>query len=240
MLCGVYLAACTSNSHPVNGDEGGGTADDTTLGTDALIPAGADAVTPSEEPPNEDAPTLFAGFIYDPASCDDHSVRFYGHASDGSSNFLDVVCHWDFGDGTTGDGCMIEHPLPSPSNVVLTVFDPVSGATGRFEEVVTGPLSFDASFDVTSSGLSISWHASTQYGPYVDPASVRMEIQPAEKVVVSHPSVLSLYDGSVGVTEAGTYTVKLYAVMTLGETAGCSKQVERTITVACDPVPDPI
>jgi hypothetical protein len=227
LLCGGLLAACATNSHPSNEEEGGGSGD-----VNASSGSGTD-----EEAPSEDM--LSALFLYEPVTCDDHSVRFYGKAVDASSTIVDpLLCHWDFGDGTEDDGCIIQHSMPSAANVVLTVRDPVTGATGHYEEVVEGPLSFDASLDVTGLGLSISWHAATQYGPYASAGSIQISIQPATKVIVADPSVFSLADGSVSVTEAGTYTVALDTSLPIGETGWCTKHLERTVIVSCPgPVP---
>ena len=112
---------------------------------------------PSTESWDEPAP-LIAVPVYEPVRCNDNSLRFYGYAIDAGNIVPDVDCHWDFGDGTTGDGCIIEHSFPSLVNVTLTVSDPVSGATGSYVETgVIGPPSFDASLDVIGSGLALSW-----------------------------------------------------------------------------------
>src|ERR1043165_3451717 len=106
-----------------------------------------------------DTPTLVAGFIFEPGSCDDNSALIEGHVgySDGSSAD-NVTCQLQFEDGSTVDSCFAVHSFPQAQTVVLVATDSVTGATARFSETVAGPLSFDASLDVSSSGTSISWN----------------------------------------------------------------------------------
>lgn len=228
LLCGYLLVACADEAPESNGSSVGGAGGETS-------PIDTSLQGLENDIPSGEAPVLYPSFDYSPQACADNSVLLVGRVVDANLDLVDgAICRYAFSDGTTADGCTVIHSVPTPGNVVLTAYDPITGATGRFEQLVSGPLSFTATLDVTTTGLSISWHAATLYGPTPNVGSVQIAIQPAEKVVAPDPSVFSRYDGTVTVTEAGTYTVTFDSTISFGESGFCSEHVERSTSVTCD------
>ena len=212
------LLACGDNLHPSE---------------DGLTPVtdGQD-----DEPPHDGgevtARPITTFFIYEPVSCDDHSVWFEARTvyADDLSLVDDAICQYTFEDGTQLFGCGVVMSLPTAQNVVLTARDPNTDAIATFEEVVRGPESFDATFDVTSDDLTISWDVATSYGDVANTGAVRVFIEPSENLVEPLP-MFAPFQGSAQVTEPGTYTVTVSAVISFGEAGGCGRFHEQTLDV---------
>ena len=216
LLPALLLAACGDNLHP----------DEDQLSASAEDDSG-------DETPND--ATLFAFFLAHPSSCADHSVLFEGHYgyTDGRQ-VTNPICSYELRDGTVfADTCFAVHPFPTADVAVFRVTDPANGQVATFEEAVRGPLSFAATLDVTSNGLSISWDAHAIYGDVVDAGSTLITIEPSDKVIIDDPAVRAQTRGTVAVTEAGTYTVNVHAAIGFGDEGGCTAFVERTIDVTC-------
>ena len=217
-LLGVL--ACGDNLHPSE---------------DELTPVTADET--DEKPPHDgdvevEARPITTFFIYDYVSCDDNSVwlearTFY---ADDLSLVDNAICQYSFEDGTQLFGCGVVKSLPTAQNVVLTVRDPDTDAIATFEEVVRGPSSFDATFAVSSDDLTISWDVSSTYGEVANAGGVRVSIEPSENLVEPLP-MLAPFQGSVQVTEPGTYTVSIDAFISFGEAGGCARSYEETLEV---------
>ncbi|HEY5928319.1 MAG TPA: hypothetical protein VIV11_41810 [Kofleriaceae bacterium] len=219
LLPAFLLAACGDNLQP-NEDE---------------LAASAEDEGEGEAPTTPNDATLFAFFLAFPSSCADHSVSFEGHYgyTDGTQ-VENPICRYELTDGTVfSNTCGALHPFPTSEVVVFRVTDPATGQIATFEEGVRGPAALDATLEVASNGLSISWDAHSVYDGVVDAGSVRIAIEPSDKVVIADPAVLSQTSGSVTVTEAGTYTVSVTALITFGEHGGCNTTVERTVDVIC-------
>ena len=212
------LAACGDNLQP----------------TDDQASLGSDEDTTSV--PDPTAPALVAGFIYEPQDCFDHSLRFEGHYGYTDGTVIEnPICRYDFSDGTYAEGCRVSHSLPTAVDVVFTVTDPATGATGSSSEGnVIGPRSFDTSLAVTTDGLSISWETHAIYGDSPDVGNTHISITPSENVIVEDPSILFDSTGTVAVTAAGTYTVRVDAAINFGDVGGCTAFTEKTIEVVCN------
>jgi hypothetical protein len=216
----LFLAACALEHDDDAHDQVGTTAE-----------TGGEETTPT---PDDDRPTLLASFYYEPADCSDHSVYFNPilFYSDGSSTD-DVICRYELADGSVFDGCRGAHPVPSLQNVVMIAHDPVTGATSRFEQLVNGPRTLGAKLDVTADGLTISWQADAPYDGVPGIGSVELAFDPADNVIVGDPGLLRQREGSVRVTEPGTYTVFLNARIGFAEGFGCLTQTQKTVEVGC-------
>jgi hypothetical protein len=201
--------------------------------TDAVVDASATSVDATER-------ALTASFVTTPAACDSAEVSFEATTaySDGTP-VASPVCHYDFGDGTSGDSCSAVHSYatgPGDSltnaNVTLTVTDAATGATATFTDVVLPPGNFDASLNASSDGLTISWE---KHAFYVDGeiGVGPISIEPAQNVIVDDPSVLQQGTGTVRVTEPGTYVVRAHAAIFPG-VQNCEADLEQTVEVtAC-------
>jgi hypothetical protein len=223
----VLLAAC-ADVKPDDGQVVVGTAVDDDGGGGG---GGAD---------NENFRTLTAGFITEPAECNDHSTRIEGHFGYSDGSLADnVTCQLLFEDGTSVEGCFAVHSFAEPQNVTLIATDSVTGATATYEEVVSGPLSFSATLDVTSSGLSISWNADAIYGTSPGVGQTLVSIEPAANVIVNDPAIFQQRTGTVEVTAAGTYTVTVGATLQFAEVGGCFASVDKTIDIPSDTPPCP-
>jgi hypothetical protein len=219
----MLLAACTLE--PTNQDPApGGTApvDDDSAGAGAGESFDTDI-------------TLSGEFITEPSMCSDNSLLFQAlvFKSDGTRDF-DVSCHFEFADGRTFDNCVFSASIPDLENVTLVATDAALGATVSYSEVVAGPPSFDASLDVATSGMTISWQAGTSSSS----GTTRISIDPAANVVATDPNVFLAPTGSVTVTAAGTYTITLDASMPIADTY-CGAQVQKTVVIEGTDNPPP-
>jgi hypothetical protein len=174
-----------------------------------------------------DTPTITGSFITEPNDCKDNQVLFQTlvFGPDSTRDF-DVTCHYQFSGGRTFDSCVFVASMPELETVTLTATDPTLGASVTYSETVGGPPSFNASLDVTTSGLSISWQASTTPSGQ----GTHIAIDPASNVVFSDPTVFFNATGTVSVTEPGTYTVTLDASMPMGDTY-CGAQAQQTVVI---------
>lgn len=179
--------------------------------------------------------TLSGGFTTEPIACADHSLLFQAFVfhSDGSRDF-DATCQFQFADGRTLDGCAITASVPDLENVTLVATDIVIGASLTDAQQVSGPPSFDASLDVSASGMAISWQAATSGLA----GSTRISIDPPGNVVASDPSVFLAATGTVSVNAPGTYTVTLDASTPLGD-SHCGAQVQKTVVIEGSGNPPP-
>jgi len=179
--------------------------------------------------------TLFAFFISSPGSCADHTENLEGHwgYTDGRPLPNNIECRYDFGDGTSEDTCFATHSFPAAQVVTFTVTDLDTGATASSSEAVIGPRSLDATLDVTTSGLSISWEAHGYYDGVIG-TDIQLSFDPADKVIIEDPSILRQTTGTVRVTEAGTYTVEVATGVSFGEEGGCRFAISRTVEVICN------
>ena len=179
--------------------------------------------------------TLSGGFTTEPISCVDHSLLFQAFVfrADGSRDF-DATCQYQFADGRALDGCTLTASVPELETVTLLATDTVIGASLTDSESVQGPASFDASLDVSASGMSISWQAATSGLA----GSTRISIDPPGNVVASDPSVFLAATGTISVSAPGTYTVTLDASMPIGD-GSCGAQVQKTVVIEGSGNPPP-
>jgi hypothetical protein len=190
---------------------------------------GAEADAPAETPS-----ALTASYQSSPASCTEHALNFegvFGYADGTSVN--NPICRYDFGDGTFADTCSARHAFATvPANVTFTVEDPATGATATTGGAEVPPGNFDAFLIPSTDGLSISWDA---HAFYVDGevGIDHVSIEPADKVILDDPSVLTQGVGTVRVTEAGTYVITLHAAIFPG-VEGCYIDYAQTVEVTCD------
>jgi hypothetical protein len=216
----LLFAACGDNLHP---------------DLDQAVGGAADSDSDSADTPVTDA-ALTASFTASPASCDTYSVAFasaYAYA-DGTT-VANPICHYDFGDGTSGDTCTAVHSYvtgpgnwQAVANVTLTVTDPATGATATYTDIVIPPGNFDIGLTATSDGLSISWNA---FAFYVDGTiGGEISIEPADKVIIDDPQVLQSGNGTVRVTEAGTYEVTFHSAIWPG-VEGCDLTLHQAVEV---------
>lgn len=189
----------------------------------------------------EETPTareIRAFFYYEPRDCADNSVYITGrvtYADDGS--LVDAAtCRFQFEDGTeVSGGCSITHSAPTLQNVTMIAIDPVTGATATSIDQVQGPSSYSATVAVTTNDLSLSWDANAVYGDVDgDFGRVTVTIEPSANVIISDPSVLQQFEGTVTVTAPGTYTVTVNAAASIGETGACLATAQSTIEVCHD------
>ena len=204
-----------------------------------MLAACADNVTPEEDRVIAGAETdrrLWAGFAQELLDCADHTVQLRGHwgYSDGTRP-TNYSCRFTLADGTVlSDECFAVPSLADPTAVTFTVTDHDTGQVATYSEVAQGPASFEATVDLATDGLTLSWDAHTFYGSVVDDGSVLISISPPGNVIVSDPDVLTQLAGMVSVTEPGIYTVGARASMRFPDVGGCGAHAEATIEVACD------
>lgn len=207
--------------------------DNLTPDEDQIAPTNTSESDAGEAP--ADTPELIASFTTAPVNCDLHSVRFEGRYAYADGTAVDnPICHYDFGDGTSADTCSVVHEFSDVlSNVVFTVEDPATGAVASATDLVLPPKDFDASLLATSDGLSISWEAHSYYDGG-DFGNLEISIDPAEQVIVDDPAVFTYGLGSVRVTAAGTYTVKLHTETGFGDPGGCEVDLVQLVEVICN------
>lgn len=213
----AFVAACAADPQPaVNGN--------------LDVPAAAGDVVNA-------LPTLSVGYEQVPESCVDHSVFFmpFISYSDGSST-ANVVCQYQFPDGTTYDGCATTHSIPDLGAVILTAHDTVTGATATYQDIIEGPATLTASVTLTTAADTLTWHADTLYGNN-QAGDVSISISPAANVIVDDPNVFDQRDGTVHVTADGTYTVTAHASIGFGEYGGCGTDASASIDVDCNGTP---
>lgn len=141
-------------------------------------------------------------------------------------------CRWTFDDGATSDACVGEHELPAGGvhDYTLEVLDLATGAFGSTSGsfFIYEPLLLDVEIEQPACGLSFSFTAEPNQSAFVT-----AQVSPAEKVV-GEPFFLG-GDGSVTVTEPGTYTIAFEAEDERTTGPICVERVVRTVeVVACD------
>lgn len=203
---------------------------------DNLEPDQQQAVAGAEDDASPVADNPFqVGFTAFPNDCTDNSVELRARFSyEDAREVLHPSCQFALADGTVLDSCFTYYPFPTAQNVMLTVTDLDTGASGQFEQVVQGPGSLDATLEVASDGLSISWEGHSIYGGVADQLNVDISITPSENVIVDDASIFTHTTGTVNVTAAGTYTVRLGTGISFADVGGCGKVIEKTIEVVCD------
>ena len=195
-----------------------------------------------EEGESPVVPGISIVLTHEPGSCDTNTLNILARVSYTGGDLVDSpTCHFAFEDGTeiTG-GCYISPSLPTqPQRVVVTATDPATGATATATDSVQGPATLSATVDLTTTGLSITWDVHTLYGEFADGTDVLVSIDPSGNVVESGPDLFRNYQGTVNVTQPGTYTVTVGTGVSFGEAGGCATQVSETVEVASPPPPPP-
>lgn len=228
VLPALLFAACGDNLQP-DLDQAVGGAD------------GDGAAVPETPGPGD---TLVVGFIYSPNDCADHSVYLQGHyAYPDGTQVEHPICRYQSADGTVLDDCVGPLSVPTLQNVVFTVTDADTGATGSTTSPVEGPKSFSVTLDANgfnfgSNQLGIGWYAQTKYGDQTDVGHVVMDISPTENLIIQDPEIFNTPIGPIGVTQPGTYTVSVTAWIIFGDEGGCTATDQKTVEVpACSSDP---
>jgi len=178
---------------------------------------------------------LQTNFWYRPNECFDNSIAFYPviSYSDGAST-ANVVCQYQFPDGSIVDGCAPVHSIPNLGPVIMTARDTVTGATATYQDNVVGPEHFTATIAVSTAGDTLSWDAHTLYGMTQDTGGVQIVIDPAANVIVDDPSVLTQLAGTVHVTTDGVYSVTVNGYYNFADLATCDATATGSVTVDCN------
>lgn len=212
-----------------------------------LLAACANVATPDDPAPTTTAvanpetpaPALTVGFAVRMLDCNTHNALLTAQASypDGTV-VANPVCRFTLEDGTTFDGCLAAPALPTAQNVVLTVTDPATGASGSYQQVVQGPGSFDATFEAYASDHAIHWNITPSYGGVLgagDVIGTLAGFDPNdERVLLPAPKDMTTPSGLVSVTDVGTYQIVLESSISFAVGGGCGHRFEGTVTVFCD------
>lgn len=172
-------------------------------------------------------------------NCSGHNVWLAAQASYPDGTVVEnPICQFTLEDGTTLDGCVAVPALPTAQNVVLTVTDPATGATGTYEQVVIGPGSFDATLEAHASDHAIHWNITSNYDGMMaagDVITASAAFDPNdERVLLPDPKRVTTSSGVVSVSEVGTYQIVLQTGIHFASGGGCAHRIETTVTVFCD------
>jgi hypothetical protein len=207
---------------------------------DNIHPETDEQVTEAESEPEPDDPApvlreIQGTFDVSTISCDAPIGRIEAraHYVDDGSLVPNPTCRFLLADGLVFDGCLLEHEFPSGGvhDLTLIVTDPATGATSREASVafVYPPLVLSLEASAPECGLELSWVASTEPG-----AQIRVFVEPADKVVSSDPNYFLNSRFTVGVSEAGTYRVRMEAEDERTTGGICVKELSRDVAVvAC-------
>jgi hypothetical protein len=204
--------------------------------TDEQATAGAEATSTDTE--DDVSRPIDASIYIEMPSCTDALAKFEAGVSyvDDGSPVGTVACKWTFDDGTTSDECAGEHIFAAAGNheFVLDVTHTVTGETAHSSQVryVEAPHIADLVVTAPECGLEFSYTATVS-----TPSENHIEILEADKVLDLDPYAV---EGTVHVTEPGTYTVVYTAEDERQSGPICEARVERQVTVtAChDHTPD--
>jgi hypothetical protein len=186
------------------------------------------AETVAEESPR---PIDASIYIYNP-SCIASVAAFEAdvYYADDRSPVGAVECRWTFDDGSTSDVCVGEHEFATPGfhDFTLDVKHTLTGETAHVAQnrYIYPALTADLEVTAPECGLELSYKGSVSI-----PAETLVFVQEQDKVIDADPSKL---EATVGVTEAGTYTVVITAEDERTNGPICSARVEKQVTVtAC-------
>ena len=222
ILPAFLLAACGDNMAPPS--------DQATAGAES---------TPTETDTDDGVSRAIDASIYiETPSCTDALAKFevgVRYADDGSPADS-YTCKWTFDDGATSDQCAGEHIFATSGNheFLVDVTHTVTGETARATQVRYIEAPHVATLEVTAPecGLELSYKASVS-----TPSENHIDVLESDKVIDLAPLAL---EGTVRVTEPGTYTVVYTAEDERQSGPICEARVEKQVTVtAChDHTPD--
>ena len=219
-LPALLFSACGDNQEPI----------------DQEATAGAETTQAEPETDTDDTPevsrAIEASIFLEMPSCTDALAKFEAgvrYVDDGSPVGA-VACKWTFDDGTTSDQCAGEHIFATSGNheFLVDVTDTLTGVTARATQVryVEAPHVADLVVTAPECGLEFSYKASVS-----TPSENHIEVLEADKVLALDPFAL---EGTVRVSEPGTYTVVYTAEDERSSGPICEARVEKQVTVtAC-------
>lgn len=201
--------------------------------------AGAESTPTDTETDTDGVSRAIDASIYiETPSCTEALAKFEADVSyvDDGSPVGAVTCKWTFDDGSTSDQCAGEHIFATSGNheFLVDITHTVTGETARATQVryVEAPHVADLEVTAPECGLEFSYKASVS-----TPSENHIAVLEADKVIGLDPFAL---EGTVRVTEPGTYTV-VYTAEDERQTGPiCEARVEKQVTVtAChDHTPD--
>jgi hypothetical protein len=211
-----------------------------------LLAACADVATPDDPAPSttsvatpETPASLTVRFTVRMEDCNTHNALLTAQAlyPDGTA-VANPICQFTVADGTTFDGCLAAPALPTAQNVILTVTDPATGASGSYQQVVQGPGTFDTTFEAYASDHAIHWNVTPRYDGVLAPGDVISTLVGFEpndaRVLLPAPKEETNPSGVVSVTDVGTYQIVLEASISFAAGGGCGHRSEQVVTVFCD------
>jgi hypothetical protein len=212
LIPALLLAACGDNLDPK---------DQASLGTDE---GHAEADT---------RPWYVSATIWFP-SCDAAVASYEADARFGDTNDIELVpnvsCVWTFDDGTTSTSCAGEHTFAEGGwhdfVVVITNLDTGETREQLQRRFVYPPI--EATLDVTTSDLTISWNATVNVTAFV-----HISVEPADLIITDDPFYYLNRTYTLAVREAGTYTVSMDVEDERGAGPICSAHIEKQVEVVC-------
>jgi hypothetical protein len=112
--------------------------------------------------------------------------------------------------------------------VVVTTTEPTTGLTGSatLAFVVYEPLVSKLEVTTPECGLEVSWHATTNVG-----TTLNVYVEPFDKIVTDDLGYYSKADGTVRLTEAGTFDVFMYSDIFVPGLGSCVSSTTTYFTV---------
>ena len=220
LVPGLLLVGCGDNIQPETDDSAPIEAEGETPGPE---------IVPEEPTPNERE--IAIDFYSQSTSRDAVSAQLEAGVryADDNTPILDATCRFTFADGSSQDGCVIDHVFPAAGEhtVSLEVRIPGTDRVIRQDVLAFAGEAFELGLEVTvpACGLEISYLATQNRG-----GEGGVWITGPGAVVSSDPDWVRNRTGTVGVTEPGTYTVSFEAE---NESTGplCSREIVREVTV---------
>jgi hypothetical protein len=211
------LVACGDNFHPEE---------------DQLSVESGESDGDTGEAPGTTPRALDVAIQIFPDSCETPLVHYeaFGTYDGDNTPLTNISCLWNFDDGSQSTACSGSHTFPEAGwhDFALRVIDFDTGASGSTTQRRFVEFPLEASLDVRSSGLTISWVVDINVLAF---AIVRVE--PSDKVIAADPDYGLNREYTVEVTEPGTYTVTLDVEDERGGGPICNAQITKQVTVVC-------
>ena len=163
------------------------------------------------------------------------------HARIGGGLVENAICEFAFDDGPTvfargseAYGCEVEVELPrsGDNGVTVMIRDPETDAVGTLHRPVFVYPVLTADLEVTAPacGLELSWKATAP-----EASVVNVFVAPSEDAIADDELYYMNREYTLGVTEAGTYRIDLFAEQLRSSGGSCIVGLTKYVTVTeCD------